>query len=149
MADTNPKTTKGSTAGTAQPAKPAAKGSKPGKEFVIPQAVKDKHPDLIELIKQTESMNDDEREYWFQILPIMNDEQVSKLRKILLNEKDQLAKLDKEYESELTKLNEKHLIEWQEFEAQERRKKLRAVESQHEESEKSHEEGLLNQLNQI
>ena len=122
---------------------------KTGKDFKIPKVVLEKHPDLVKLIKETESMNDDEREYWFQILPIMTEEQVQKLRKILINEKDQLAKLDKEYEQELDKLNEKHLIEWQEFEADERRKKLRAAEQKQEETETTAEQALLDQLQDI
>jgi hypothetical protein len=125
------------------------KDDKKGKEYTIPKAAQDKYPDLIALIKETESMNDDEREYWFQILPIMTDEQVEKLRKILANEKEQLAKLDKEYEKELNKLNEKHLLEWQDFESKERMKKLRTAENKHEEAEASKEAALLDQLNEL
>lgn len=131
-----------------QAAQPSATQTKGKKEYNVPQVVKEKYPDLVELIKQTESMNDDERDYWFQVLPIMTAEQIEKLKKILLNEKEQLSKLDKEYEAELGKLNEKHLIEWQEFEAQERRKRLRTAESKQEEEEKHNEEDLLSQLNQ-
>ncbi|MBU1992122.1 MAG: hypothetical protein ABH856_02080 [Patescibacteria group bacterium] len=116
-------------------------------KFAIPKVVKEKYPDLIELIKGTESMNDDEREYWFQILPIMTDEQVEKFRGILDNEKKQLQKLDKEYEDELQKLNDKHLVEWQQFETEEKRKKLKVAEKKHEEEEQANEEALLDQLN--
>ena len=117
--------------------------------FQIPTLVKEKFPDLVELIKSTESMSDEEREYWFQILPIMTEEQIIKLRNILISEKEQLQKLDQEYEDELNKLNEKHMIEWKEFESKEKRKALVTAESSEEVKEKKLEEDLLSQLNQL
>jgi len=121
----------------------------PQEKYSIPGIVKEKFPDLIQLIKETESMNDEEREYWFQILPIMTEEQIKKFRDILVNEKDQLSRLDKEYEEELQKLNEKHIIEWKEFEAREKRKSLTTAEQTSKAQEKSEEEELLKRLSQI
>lgn len=121
----------------------------PQEKYSIPSLVKEKFPDLIQLIKETESMNDEERDYWFQILPIMTEEQIKKFRDILVNEKQQLTNLDKEYEQELQKLNEKHMIEWKEFETKEKRKTLTTAEKASKEKEKSEEEELLKRLSQI
>lgn len=118
-------------------------------QFHIPQVVKQKYPQLIPLILNTESMDDEEREYWFQILPIMTEDQVHKLLEILVNEKQQLAKLDAEYEEELAKINEKHLNEWQAFENQQQRAELAQKEEAYEEEEQSLEEQLLNKLDQL
>lgn len=115
-------------------------------KFNIPETVRKQYPDLIPLILETESMNDEERQYWFQILPIMTEEQIQKLREILVNEKKQLAQLDKEYQQELKSINEKHVIEWKTFEAKEKRKKLQTAEQQTETSEKAEEEALLKKL---
>lgn len=115
-------------------------------KFDIPDTVKQQYPDLIPLILQTESMNDDERQYWFQILPIMTDEQIGKLREILMNEKNQLASLDKEYEQELKRINDKHVSEWKEFEAKEKRQKLQTAESVAQKTEQQQEEDLLKKL---
>lgn len=115
-------------------------------KFHIPAVVKQEYPDLIPLILQTESMDDEEREYWFQILPIMTTDQVQKLREILISEKQQLAKLDAEYEEELAKINEKHLAEWQTFESQQQREELAKKEVAHEKEEAAIEEDLLNKL---
>src|SRR3989338_7983008 len=112
----------------------------------IPTAIAQKYPDLTGLINETESMTQEERDYWYQILPIMTDEQVEKLRGILVHEKEQLSKLDQEYEQELTKLNEKHLLEWKEHEAREKREQLRSAESQTEAEEAANEAALLAQL---
>lgn len=121
----------------------------PQEKYSIPSLVQEKFPDLIQLIKETESMNDEERDYWFQILPIMTEEQIKKFRDILVNEKQQLTNLDKEYEQELQKLNEKHMIEWKEFETKEKRKTLTTAEKASKEKEKSEEEELLKRLSQI
>jgi len=118
-------------------------------KYITPALVKEKFPDLVELIKTTESMSDDEREYWFQILPIMTEDQISKLRDILMNEKSQLSKLDKEYEDELNRLNDKHMLEWKEFESKEKRRALTTAEQQSEAQEKNAEEDLLAKLSQI
>ena len=118
----------------------------PPDKYSVPTMVQQKFPDLVDLIKATESMNDDERDYWFQILPIMTEDQISKFREILLNEKMQLQKLDREYEQELSKLNEKHMIEWKEFETKEKRKTLIEAEKQSTVNDKAQEEDLLSQL---
>ena len=122
----------------------AAKG-----DYKIPDAVQKKYPDLVKLIISTESMTEEERTYWFQILPIMTKQQVEKLRKILLQEQEQLAKLDKEYEKDLQKLNEKHMIEWREFESKKARDERAAAESAHEKEEAELEEDILGQLDEV
>ncbi|MCF7836405.1 hypothetical protein K9N08_01310 [Candidatus Gracilibacteria bacterium] len=75
-------------------------------KFGIDEAFVKKNPALVELILKTESMKDEERKYWFQLLPIMSEEQVKKLANILQNERDQLEELDKKYENEVAKLNQ-------------------------------------------
>lgn len=122
--------------------------AKPEK-YAIPKFVSDKYPELVELIKTTESMDDQEREYWFQILPIMTPEQIEKFRGILVTEKQQLAELDKEYEDELNRLNEKHLLEWKEFESKEKSRAIKEAESKSQEEEKAEEEALLAKLSDV
>ncbi len=63
----------------------------------IPDEVRKRFPDLIALIFASQSMNDEERQYWVNILPIMTPEQIQNLRDILENERKQLAAIDKKY----------------------------------------------------
>lgn len=118
-------------------------------KYSVPDMVKEKFPDLMELIKTTESMNDEERDYWFQILPIMTEDQIARFREILLNEKQQLATLDKEYEQQITQLNEKHMLEWKEFETKEKRKAIEKAEAENEQAEAKKEQELLSKLASI
>ncbi len=115
-------------------------------DYNIPDVVLKKFPDLVEMIKKTESMSKEERNYWFQILPIMTEEQVVRLRKILQDEADQLSKLDTQYQSELSKLNEKHMKEWNEFERSKQREDLKQKEAVTQKEEVQTQEDLLKKL---
>lgn len=119
------------------------------KKYTIPESVKSQFPDLVALLIKTESMNDEERDYWFQVLPIMNEDQIIKLRTILVNEREQLKKIDTEYDAEMKKLNDVHKNEWNAFEEQQKKIALREAEASHEEQEQQKEEDLLKKLQDI
>lgn len=55
-------------------------------KFAIPRIVKEQHVELVCLIVASTSMNDEEREYWFQIIPIMTESQRAELTRILRKE---------------------------------------------------------------
>ncbi|MBT4385081.1 hypothetical protein HOD30_05030 [Candidatus Peregrinibacteria bacterium] len=120
-----------------------------GKQYNIPDAVLEKYGELVEKIKKTESMSHEEREYWFQILPIMTEDQVTRLRGILEEESKQLKELDSEYQGELKKLNEKHMQEWNEFEKKKEREARASEEASHEVGEAAAEEALLGELDKL
>ena len=69
----------------------------PQAPITIPDAVRAQFPDLVQLILASESMNDDERRYWLQLLLVMTPEQVGKLREILVSEREQLTAIDAKY----------------------------------------------------
>ncbi len=118
-------------------------------KYIIPVLVREKFPDLIKLIYETESMNKEEREYWLQIMPIMTEEQIKKFRDILVNEKEQLAKLDNEYEQEMSKINQKHAQQIDEKEMKAKIEKIEKAEMSSESEEQRKEEELLKKLEDI
>ena len=118
-------------------------------KFAVPDEVKNKYPELTKLIIQSESMTDDERQYWFQILPIMSEDQIKKFKDILDTEKKQLDTLDKEYEDQLKKLNSRHDIEWKDFETKEKRRDIEKKEAQAKSEDSKAQEDLLAQLNSL
>lgn len=118
-------------------------------KFDIPQVVRDNHAELVELIVVTKSMNDDERQYWFNILPIMSEEQIEKLRKILVTEQKKLAEINQEYNARVTEINEKYLQKYQEKEIQRKQEELKQAEQASEVQDKTLEDQLLSQLNGI
>lgn len=70
---------------------------------------------LSPLIHATESMDQNEKQYWFDIFPSMTENQIGRLLEILGTERRKLIKLELQYQEEIKTLNEKHLIEWAEF----------------------------------
>ncbi len=115
------------------------------KTFQIDEEIQAKYPELIKMILLTESMDDDERQYWFDIMPSMTDEQIDRLFNILDTEKRKLEELEMKYQDEIKNLNEKHLIEWQEFQMKDSKKKIK----QAEEAEKDDADEVLAMLNDL
>ena len=66
-------------------------------DFQVPEKFFAEQQDLIAMLLRSESMNDEERQYWFNLAEVMNAEQISKLRGILNRECDKLAEIEKKY----------------------------------------------------
>lgn len=81
---------------------PPASSSGSQVALFIPPALRESHGELIDLIVKSESMNDEERQYWIDILPVMTPDQITQLRTILVNERDQLAAIDAKYAKEIS-----------------------------------------------
>jgi len=97
--------------------------------FNILDEIQAQYPELVKLVLNTESMDNNEKQYWFDILPSMTDEQIDRLFDILETERRKLEELELKYQEEIKTLNEKHLIEWQGFQTQENRKKIQQAEA--------------------
>lgn len=82
-------------------------------EFRITQYIRDNYPDIIMLVLGSSSMDDAERQYWFDTLPTMSADHVERLRDILLTEKRRLAEINVKYEETLRQLGDGRLAEWQ------------------------------------
>ncbi len=118
-------------------------------QYIVPSLVRNKFPDLVKLIYETESMNEEEREYWLQIMPIMSEEQIKKFRDILVNEKEQLARLDSEYKSEMSKLNRGSGPPIDEAKLKAKMETIKKAEEEEKSTEEAEEENLLNQLENL
>jgi len=68
-------------------------------QLIIPEETQEKYPELVEGIKGSKSMDNKERNYWLQVLPVMTEEQVNELRDILSTEKRKLAEIEQKYAS--------------------------------------------------
>ena len=119
-----------------------------GTTFYIADEVQSKYPELIKLILNTESMDDDERQYWFDIMPSMTDSQIDRLYDILETEKKKLEELEIKYQKEIKALNEKHLIEWQEFQMKKAKEKVEEA-KKNEKKDEQDPDDVLNMLNDL
>jgi len=114
----------------------------------ITDEVRAKYPELVELIVHSESMNNEERQYWLNILPIMTPDQVQNLSEILVNEKKQLAAIDKKYAKEIEDIGSEELLKKTDTERRKRRENRKQTELKAAEEEDSHAEDILQQINQ-
>jgi Spy/CpxP family protein refolding chaperone len=87
-------------------------------------------------------MDNNEKQYWFDILLSMTDEQVDRLFDILETERKKLEELEIKYQEEIKSLNEKHLIEWQEFQTKESKEKIKKAEEEDKKSSASADDVL-------
>jgi len=117
-------------------------------KFEIPEIIKKSYPKLIKLILEARSMNDEEKQYWFRILPIVKKEHVKKLFKILITEKKELEKIDLEYNKNMLKIQESREDYNQEM-LKEKKNKLKEKELEHEKEEALLEDELLKELEQF
>ncbi|MCD5380408.1 hypothetical protein LR004_00620 [Candidatus Gracilibacteria bacterium] len=119
-----------------------------GTTFYLGDEIQTKFPELIKLILNTESMDDDERQYWFDIMPSMTDSQIDRLYNILETEKKKLEELEVKYQKEIKSLNEKHLIEWQEFQMKKAKDKVSKAKAEDAKDDKDPDD-VLKMLNDM
>lgn len=111
----------------------------------IPEEVQKQFPKLIELIIGSQSMNNEERQYWIDVLPIMAEDQINNLREILVNEKKQTKEANREFEERM----EREKLEFDESKYREKKRERVEAETLFEKKEKEREEALLKELEGI
>ena len=115
--------------------------------FTILDEIQIQYGELVELILGSESIDNNEKQYWFDILPSMTNEQIDRLFNILMTERHQLEELNIKYQEEIKTLNEKHLIEWQSLQSQKAKEQLqKAEQSDTSKSDAADSLGLLSSL---
>ena len=122
---------------------PPSQGSS---SLTISDEIRAQFPDLIELIFHSESMNDEERQYWINILPIMTPEQVQDLRNILDNEKKQLQAIDQKYATEIEQVGKAEVIKITDEERRKKRQERADKEAAHASTEKESAEDILKKI---
>jgi hypothetical protein len=116
--------------------------------FQITDEIQAEYAELIKLVLNTKSMDDQERQYWFDILPSMSNEQIDRLFEILDTEKKKLEQLEVSYQKEIKSLNEKHLVEWQSFQVKDNKQKIAKAQEEDAKNEKDPDD-ILNMLNDL
>ncbi len=120
--------------------KPAATG------LVISPEVQEKFASILVLIQGSESMNNEERQYWINILPIMTPEQLKNLQDILSSEKKQLAAIDAKYSKEMTQVSGAAAVQSMEQKIRTQKEKRREAEQEDLKKEQTKEEEILSQI---
>jgi hypothetical protein len=117
--------------------------------LVISPEVQEKFAPLLELIKGSESMNDEERQYWINILPIMTPEQLKNLEDILTNEKQQLAAIDAKYNKEVTAISNANVVATMEQKIRSKKQQRTVKETEAAVTEEAKEKEILDQIQSL
>ncbi len=126
----------------ADPQAPSTSGS----SVTISDEIRAKFSDICDLILKSESMNDEERQYWITILPVMTPEQVQDLRGILTNERAQLQAIDAKYAKEIDTVGGAEIARQTEEERNRRRAERAEQESTHAAEEQRNAETVLKEI---
>lgn len=112
----------------------------------IPVDTQAKFGAIIELIKGSESMNNEERQYWINILPIMTMEQLKNLEEILTSEKKQLQAIDAKYSKQAAGIDGMAAVANMEEKIRSRKKERQQTEEQDAVTERQREEEILSKI---
>ncbi len=116
-------------------------------KFTIPDEFLTTMPDLIVLILNSKSMdNAEEKQSWFNLLPMMNKDQIDKLRDILTREKQKLAEIEQKYEQKKDELRDKYTQKREDMVYTKRMDEIKKEEAIHEQKEDQEADNLLTQL---
>lgn len=117
------------------------------KKFDISDGFLEKEFDLVILVLQSRSLaKDEEKQSWFNLVPIMNEEQVNKLRDILVRERDKIAEIELKYERKKEEIQEKYQARFNAVEYQNNMSNMQNHEESIREQEKEEAEDLLKNL---
>ncbi len=123
---------------------PASGTQKTG--LVISDEIQQKFGPLIGLIKGSESMNNEERQYWVNILPVMTPEQLKNLEDILSSEKKQLAAIDAKYSKEMSQAGSAAAVASMGQKIRSKKEQREQVEQEHSALEETKEAEILAQI---
>jgi uncharacterized membrane protein len=116
-------------------------------KFTIPDEFIITMPDLIILVLNSRSMDAaEEKQSRFNLLPMMNKDQIDKLRDILTREKQKLEEIEQKYEQKKVDLKNKYNQKREDMVYTKRMEEIKKEEAQHEEKEDKEAEHLLTQI---
>ena len=116
-------------------------------KFTIPDEFLTTMPEIIILIFNSKSMDtQEEKQSWFNLLPMMNKDQMDKLRDILTREKQKLLEIEQKYEQKKGELKDKYTQKWEDMVYTKKIEEIKKKEAQHEEIENKQADDLLTQI---
>ena len=115
--------------------------------YTIPVEFIEHMPELITLILQSRSMDKaEEKQSRFNLLPMMNDEQIAKLNDILTREKQKLAEIEKKYEEKKIEIKKKYLLRRQNMGYIKKMENIKETEAVHTATDAAEAEALLTSI---
>ena len=115
--------------------------------YDIPDAMLESDADVVILVLESKSISDQkEKQSWFDLYPLMNQEQIDKLRDILTREKQKLAEIEAKYQAKQEEIKKKYEETYASGAYQEQQDKIRNSEIASRQQEEVEADALLNQI---
>ena len=115
----------------------------------IPKALLEQHPELIGLIRQSESMNNKERQYWINIIPVMTEPQINNLLQILRTERKELDAIDKKYADQVASIASKEKVRQTQLKVEKKRRVRVEDEAKHHQEATETAEDILDAIENL
>ena len=117
------------------------------KQFTIPIEFIEKMTGLVVFILNSKSMSESsEKQSWFNLLPLMTDDQITKLNDILTREKEKLDEIEKKYEEKKLEIKKKYLMRWQNMGYIKKMEDIKSAEADVSTQDQQEADALLNNL---
>ena len=115
--------------------------------YNIPNDMLENNTDLVVLVLESKSISDQkEKQSWFDLYSLMNQEQIDKLRDILTREKQKLAEIEAKYQARQEEIKRKYEETYASGAYQKQQDKIRDSEKASREQEEVEADALLNQI---
>ena len=117
------------------------------KMFDIPNEFIQDNAKLIELVLTSRAIDTtEEKQNWFNLLPLMTSEQVSKLFEILEKERTKIQEIEQKYEAKKVEIKKKYLMKWQQMWYVQKVDEIKNKEADQRQKEDAAAEDLLNMI---
>ena len=115
--------------------------------YSIPDDMLQTNPDLVVLVLESKSISEQkEKQSWFDLYPLMNQEQIDKLRDILTREKEKLAEIEAKYQARQEEIKRKYEQTYASGAYQQQQDRIRNSEIASRQQEEVEADALLNQI---
>lgn len=115
--------------------------------YNIPDDMLETNTDLVVLVLESKSISEQkEKQSWFDLYPLMNIEQVNKLRDILTREKEKLAEIEARYQAKQEEIRRKYEETYASWAYQQQQDKIRNSEIASRQQEEVEADALLSQI---
>jgi membrane-bound lytic murein transglycosylase B len=115
--------------------------------YNIPDDMLENNADLVVLVLESKSISDQkEKQSWFDLYSLMNQEQIDKLRDILTREKQKLAEIEARYQAKQEEIKRKYEETYASGAYQQQQDRIRDSEMASRQQEEIEADALLNQI---
>ena len=115
--------------------------------YNIPDDMLENNADLVVLVLESKSISDQkEKQSWFDLYSLMNQEQIDKLRDILTSEKQKLAEIEARYQAKQEEIKRKYEETYASGAYQQQQDKIRDSEMASRQQDELEADSLLNQI---